>query len=197
WEDIAKNKAVELVALTAVPEVGSNGKMSGMKMEARPSNAFYSDSHYYRHNYTSSLLSYLIVRDLFFRPRWYGPSYYSWYGGHYRPYSRGYIRGARTSTVTRYTSGQTSYGRLKTNSGKTPSRSKNSKLASKKSFSSANSVRSKAKSGGFGKSSRTGSRASGFGRSSSRAASRSSRSSKSSRGWFSSRSSSGGSRWGK
>lgn len=195
WENIAKNKAVELVALTAVPEV-NGGKMSGMKMEARTSNAFYSDSHHYQHNYRSNLLSYLIVRDLFFRPMWYGPRYYSWYGGYYRPYSLGYVRGGRTSRVTRYTSGSTSYGRLRTSSGKLPSRSKNSKMASKKSFSSASNVRSKSRSGGFGKSSRSGSKSSGFGRSSSRAA-KSSRSSKSSRGWFSSRSSSGGSRWGK
>ncbi|PCJ18051.1 MAG: hypothetical protein COB02_06050 [Candidatus Cloacimonadota bacterium] len=194
WEDIAKNKAVELVALTAVPEVNTSGQMSGMKMEARPSNAFYSDSHNYQHNYRSNLLTYMIMRDMFFRPSWYGRSYYGWYGGYYRPYSLGHVRGSRRTTVTRYSSGKSTYGRLRTSSGKIPSRSKSSKLASKKSFSSANNVRSKARSGGFGKSSRSGSKSSGFGRSSSRA-SRSSKSS--SRGWFSSRSSSGGSRWGK
>lgn len=188
WEDIAKNKSVELVAVTAVPRTAGQSVKS-MEFEARPSSHFYSNPYYYRSSFTSDLLTYMIVRDLFFRPSWYGPSYYGWYGGYYRPYTVRHIHSNRTTTTKRYSSGKTSFGRLTTQSGKIPARSTSSKTASRKSFSASKSVRNNIKSGGFGRSSRGSSGRSAFGRSSS--------SKSSSRGWFSGRSSSGGSRWGK
>lgn len=189
WQDIAENKAIELVAVTAVPKIQGD-KVKGMEMEARPSSAFYSSSQYYRHSFSSDLFTYMLVRDLFFRPYWFGPSYYGWYGGFYRPYSVGSIYNARTTTVRKYSSGSSSYSRIRTPTGNLPSRSTNSQLASQKSFSSAENVRKNVKSGGFGRSSTRSSTQKGFGRPSSAGKS-------SSRGWFSSSSSRGGFRSGK
>lgn len=196
WQDIAENKAVEVVAVTAVPRT-QGGKVKSMDIESRPSSAFYSSPQYYHRSFTSDLLTYMVVRDLFFRPYWYGPSYYGWYGGYYRPYRVGNVYRSRTTTVRKYSSGTGSYSRMRTSSGKLPSRSKNSQLVSKKSFSSAKNVRKNLKSGGFGRSSKTSSGPKkGFGRRSSSSGSSSSRKS-SSRGWFSGSSSRGGFRWGK
>ena len=187
WQDIGTNKAIELVAITAMPQIES-GKMKGMNFESRPNSHFYSNSEYYRSSFTSNLLTYMIVRDLFFRPMWFGPGYYGWYGGYYSPYSVRNVHRSRSSKVSKYSSGKSSFGRMKTNSGSIPKRSKNSQMLSKKSFSASKNVRKNIGGKGFGRtaSSRSSSR-SGFGRSKSR----------SSRGWFSSRSSSGGFRWGK
>jgi hypothetical protein len=211
WQKLAENEAVELLALTAVPKI-ENGRVAEMEFESRPSGAFYSEPSYYHHRSSSglnSLLTYMVVRDMFYRPMWYGPSYYHWYGGYYRPYYVSNVYSRRTSTVTRYKSGKTSYGRLKTSSGRMPSRSKSSQLASKKSFTAAKDVRTTAKSrsGGFGRgttarsssSTGRGSSSGGFGRSSSGRSSstRYGSSSRSSRGGFFSSFSSGGSRGGK
>ncbi len=193
WQEISENKSVELASVSVIPRA-VNGKVEKMDVEARPSSGFYLNQPYYTSSFTSNLLTYMIVRDLFFRPMWFGPSYYGWYGSHYRPMSTSHV--ASTRTVTNYSSGSSSWNRAKTDSGKIPSTSKGSELASQKSFSAAKDMRAKAPaSGGFGnKSAQTasGSRApasGGFGRSSS--------SSSSSRGWFSSKSSGGGFRGGK
>ena len=199
WQKIAEDKAVEVVAVTAVPQ-SQGSKVRSMEFESRPSSAFYSSSQYYHRSYTSDLLGYMVVRDLFFRPRWYGPSYYGWYGGHYRPYRVGNVYRSRQTTSRRYSSGSGSYSRLRTTSGKLPGRSKNSQAVSKKSFSSAKNVRKNLKSGGFGKrsSSKTSGSSKGFGRkSSSRSGGSSSSRKSSSRGSFSGSSSRGGFRWGK
>jgi hypothetical protein len=190
WQKLAEEEAVELVTLTAAPQI-ENGQVKSLNYEARPSTAYYGDSHYYHHSSGSGvngLLTYLVVRDMFYRPRWYGPSYYGWYGGYYRPYTVGHVYSNRTTTVNRYSSGKTSYGRLRTSSGRIPPQSKSSELASRRSFSSANTVRQKVKTGGFGRSSSTGtSKSGGFGRSSTK----SSTAKKSSGGWFSGSSSRG------
>ena len=188
WQNIATNKAIEIVALTAVPQVAA-GQVKGLNFESRPNPHFYSDTHNYRSSYTSDLLRYMIIRDIFFRPMWFGPSYYGWYGGYYSPYSVRNVHSSRTTRLSKYSSGKSSFGRMTTNSGTLPKRSKNSSMLSKKSFSSSKAVRKNLSGKGFGRSSRSNfSSNRGFGRSSK---------SKSSRGWFSSRSSSGGFRWGK
>lgn len=195
WQDIAEKKAVELVAVTAVPQV-EREKVKGMQLEARPSSAFYSSSQYYRNSFTSDLLTYMLVRDLFFRPYWFGPSYYGWYGGAYRPYGVGSVHNARSTTIRKYSSGNSSFSRMRTSSGNLPTRSAGSQLASQKSFSSAVNVRKNLKSGGFGRSSSGSTTRKGFGRSGSRSKT-SAASKRSSRGWFSGSSSRGGFRWGK
>jgi len=188
WEDIGTNKSIELVAVTAVPQIES-GKLKGMNFESRPNSHFYSSSEYYRSSFASNLFTYMIVRDLFFRPMWFGSPYYGWYGGYYSPYSVRNVHRTRSTKVSKYSSGKSSFGRMTTQSGTIPKRSKNSQMLSKKSFSASKNVRKNIGGKGFGRSasSRSSSR-SGFGRSKSRS---------SSRGWFSSRSSSGGFRWGK
>lgn len=198
WQDIAENKAVEVVAITAVPKTQS-GKVKSMEFESRPSSAYYSSSQYYHSSFTSNLLTYMVMRDLFFRPYWYGPSYYGWYGGYYRPYAVRNVYSSRRTVTKRYSSGKGSYSRLRTSSGAIPNRSKSSKLASKKSFSSARNVRKNLKSGGFGRSASKTTGRGGFGSksSSSRSSTRRRSSRGSSRGLFSSRSSGGGFRWGK
>ncbi len=212
WEDIAQNKSVELVALTAFPRT-TGSSMDKVDIEAKPSSSFYTGSPSYHRSFTSDLLQYMIIRDLFFRPYWYGPGYYGWYGGYYRPYTVAHV--SSTRTVTKYSSGTSSYNSMKTNSGKTPQRSASSLNASKKSFSVAKNTATKS-SGGFGRSGTPSSsaRSGGFGRSSSsssggfgRGSSSSSRyggsggfsssSSSSGRGFFSSSSSGGGIRGGK
>lgn len=199
WKRISEESAVELASVSVIPRA-MEGKVKSMDIEARPSQAFYPNQPYYHSSFTSDLLRYMIIRDLFFRPYWYGPSFYGGYGW-YSPTP--VSRVASTRTVTSYSSGNSSWSRQKTDSGKIPEVSKSSALASQKSFSSARDVRSSGvQSGGFGRSasssgatpapkpssSRTSS-SGGFGRSSS--------SSSSSRGWFSSSSSGGGTRRGK
>jgi hypothetical protein len=198
WQDIGQNKSVEVVAVTAVPK-SSSGKVSSLEFESRPSSAYYSSSQYYHHSLASNYLSYMVMRDLFFRPHWYGPSYYGWYGGYYRPYRVSRVYSSRRTVTRRYSSGKGSYNRLRTSSGTIPNRSKGAKLASKKSFSSARNVRKNLKSGGFGRSASKGSSRGSFGRKTSRSKPSTSRRSSrgSSRGLFSSRSSGGGFRWGK
>jgi len=206
WQDISESKSVELASVSVIPRA-INGKVEKMDVEARPSSGFYPNQPYYTSSFTSNLLTYMIVRDMFFRPLWFGPSYFGWYGSYYRPMSVSQV--ASTRTVTNYSSGSSSWNRAKTDSGKIPTASKGSELASQKSFSTAKDMRAKSTtSGGFGRSSSSsssswghksgqtasGSRApasGGFGRSSS------SSSSGSSRGWFSSKSSGGGFRGGK
>lgn len=189
WQDIATNKAIEVVALTAMPQVDA-GQVKGLDFESRPNPHFYSNSSYYRASHTSDLLRYMIIRDMFFRPMWFGPSYYGWYGGYYSPYSVRSVYNSRTTKLSRYSSGQSNFGRMSTRSGTIPSRSKSSEMLSKKSFSSSQSVRKNLGGKGFGRSNTNfaGGSSKGFGRTSS---------GKSSRGWFSSSSSSGGFRWGK
>ncbi len=199
WQKIADEQSVEIASVTAVPRAGADQKISKIDIEAKPSSSFYNSAPNYHSSFASDLLTYMIIRDLFFRPMWWGPGSFA----PMSPMGVGQVANQRQSTVTKYSSSPSSYNSIKTDSGRVPTKSKSSEMASAKSFSVAKDMRaSSVSSGGFGRSSAgdSTSRSGGFGRSATGSSSggfgRSS-SSSSSRGWFSGSSSRGGSRIGK
>ncbi|MBF0197567.1 MAG: hypothetical protein HQL32_07645 [Planctomycetes bacterium] len=194
WQNIAENKAIEVLSVTVFPRKG-NGKNPNFDVEARPNRQVY-EGHHHHHYHSSFMHTYLtmhMMNSMFFSPfGWYGPGFY----GRMGYYGRGYYgnnyggRSVSSTKTTRrtYKKSKASSTPLKTNSGKTV----RSSLASQKS----SAVKSYKSSAIQKRNTATAKRATGFGSSRKSASSKSSSSKSSSWGRSYNRSSSwgGGSR---